>query len=346
MTEPHKKPSPLELDFWISNRVRILGSLALLAAVLVLFLFLRERSRATEAQGWAALVDPATGALRTDIDLASVRGTSAEPWALFHLARSVFDQSDRTVEALEQALDRAEELRASFPNHPLVTSGKVDALVEDLRAEIAFLREHPFPRSNPPPSEDHWLLLRTALGPIRICFYPEQAPVGMRWAAEWAQADSLKPLALAERVGNGLRLVPKEDKGQKDGSSDQEKVSFREVMVLGRVPDRNLLSHYAGAVGFARFEDMEEVPEPQVPRLTLYAHDEPFQDDNEVVIGMVTEGLGILEQVSSRALAEGGIRLEEPLAIEAIEVSTALQSLASPNAPSEESPSEGSADEG
>jgi len=350
-------PSPLETvmqaRFWNRNRGRVIGLLALAAVVLGIALFWRERVRSAEMAGWEQLEDLSVpGQLRTHVDLSGpVQGTDAEPYAIYNNAYSAFLDHD-----LDEAAALVARLETEFPDHVVNKGTKVAELKQDIEAEQAWTATHSFPENNPQPSENNIVTIKTELGDVVIGLYPEQSPSATRSFLELARtgalqagrfdeayAGSLLILSLAgdeeqdtekeelaaegeseaseeaneddsEQVGDHAGDNAVDDAGEE---SDEETAAEPSPLALGRVPDRNHLSHYRGAVSFRR-RSPAGVEADALPQIALYLADNPAMDRQQVVFGRVLEGLELLEQVATRVREKESVRLQEPLAVQEV----------------------------
>ncbi len=351
MASPNPPPkasydSVLSAGFWLRNRARVLGALLLCAIVLVAVLFFWHRSGSREEAAWNEVYEFLGPRGETsEIQFEGViQGSSAEPWALFLSAQRAF---------AEEALDKAEgyvlRLKEEFPEHVLNMSSqgnepRATRLLADIRAEKSWRSANEIPEANPRPPEDNWVTLSTALGDIRIGLYLKEAPVACgefvkllrEIRATGGAIDEVTPgayvvlraQAAASSEGEEPKEAPEAVEGQPAAEPEKPAPATTEPskVAQGIVPDRNLLSHYAGALSFMRNDD-DLQDKSTKPRVALYVADSPWQDSSEVVFACVLEGLEQLQQVSQREQDEASGRLKEPLPITGVTESDVVKAL-------------------
>ncbi len=322
--------SPLSAGFWDKNRGRVIGVFALAVAIVGLVLFIQHREESTEAAGWNAILDPAQPLMiQPEIDLAGpVQGTSAEPWAIYTSALRSF--SDKELDKAEGLVTR---LQAEFADHPINVGDTVPKLLADIQAEKSWTAAHQVPEKNPDPGSDHSVTLSTSLGDVTIGLYPDRAPAATRAFLDLLRTEGLTAGSFdeAQRDRYILLSLPTKEGGSDatehdhdtDGEHEADKPSD---LAQGKVADRNNLSHYAGAVSFFR-APLGLLEATAKPRIAIYLEDSPRKDTEEVVFGMVTAGLDILKQASTRDPVEGEARLQEPLAVTGLQEGTGLAEI-------------------
>ncbi len=302
-------------QFWSQQRNRVLGVSALIIVGAVLWHFFSSRSEGTQAAGWEALWQPtAQSSIRSDVDVdGAVKGTSAEPWALFVRAQKAFEDKD-----FESAERFAQRLLADFPNHSRVRDGATQRLLDQIAGEKAFVSAHPPKLENPHPDANKSLTLTTELGEIRLGLYPDLAPTAVKtlleatraaggsgWQIDEAQRDAFVVLSAPTTA---TEAAPKQ------GSTAPAGMTLPPA-IRGAVPDRNALSHFKGAVGIMRQPETLAAKDAPRFKIRISLRDEPYSDDNEVVLGTVAQGLELLQQASTRELKKGGRTLEKPVAV-------------------------------
>ncbi|MFH0945145.1 MAG: peptidylprolyl isomerase [Planctomycetota bacterium] len=326
-------PSPLDAlmgpTFWNRNRHRIFAGMALVAVVLAIFLFVQDTSRSREAAGWDEVEDlSALGQLRPHIDLTgSVKGTSAEPWALYNNAYSAF--LDRNLDEAAQLMAR---LQAEFPDHELNRGSDVADLKADIDAEKAWTATNSLPEKNPQPSVNNVVTIATALGEVQIGLYPEQAPAATLAFLDLVRNRGLASGSFSEARPNSFIILSlpaptgPELPSDESAEDDTEETPDLDPLVYGKVPDRNYLSHFKGAVTF-RLRHPSTVDEKSQPQIYICLADTPNMDYQQVVFGSVLKGLESLQQAATRPLKSDNTGLLEPLAITGITEAPGLAEL-------------------
>ena len=341
-------PTPLETlmraSFWHRNRGRVIAILALVAVVLGASLFFRDTVRSTEMAGWDELEDlKELGQLQAHVDLSgAVRGTSAEPYALYNNAYSSFLDQD-----LDEASALIARLESEFPDHVLNRNFEVSNLKRDIEAEQAWTATHSLPKNNPQPSDTNKVTLTTELGEVVLGLYPEHSPAASRSFLELLRTGGLqtgsfnesnpgsyvilsppKPAPVSDNSEDDSEEAQTEEQEDADESDAEEKKDVPEpsALALGRVPDRNRLSHYKGAVSFRR-RHPGTIDADSPPQIMICLEDSAGMDNQQIVFGTVLEGLELLQQVSTREREETGALLKEPLSIQAVAEGSGLAEL-------------------
>ncbi len=160
-----EEASLLSLEGLRRNRALFVGIGAAVAVALLAFgaiAIQRYLTSRAEEKAWAAYgslhkglsrkpglqVETSSGPeeLARDIEagLSELKGTSAEPWALFDLGNAYFAQGDP-----KRALEVFSDLKARFGEHYLTnqkasyhSTVKIDAAIEDCTKEIEWLKTH------------------------------------------------------------------------------------------------------------------------------------------------------------------------------------------------------------
>lgn len=316
--------------FWNRNRNRIFAGMALAAVVLSIYLFVQDTGRTREAAGWDSVEDlSALGQLLPHIDLTGdVKGTSAEPWALYNNAYSAFLDRD-----LDEAAQLIARLQSEFPDHELNIRPLAAELKQDIDAEKAWLATHSLPEKNSQPSENNIVTISTNLEEVQIGLYPEQAPAATRAFLNLVRNGGLTSGSFAEGRPNAHLVLslppisgpelPPDDSAE---GEDAEEAPELDPLVYGRVPDRNFLSHFEGAVSFRR-QLPGTVDVDGQPQIFICLADTPAMDSQQVVFGTVVKGLEVLKLVANRKQKADGSGLEEPLQITGITEAPGLAEL-------------------
>ncbi|MFG0316405.1 MAG: peptidylprolyl isomerase, partial [Planctomycetota bacterium JB042] len=299
-------PEFIEADYWARNRSRYLGLLVAAAVLVFGVLFFQNYREAKAAEAWAALVDE-DGRAKAHIDVdGPVGGTPAEPWALFQNAHSAFVEKD-----LDDAEGYAARIGSDFPDHVLNRDGRVEKLLADIRAEKAWVAEHPIAEKNPDVDDAHSVTIQTSLGAVKIGLYPEHAPDAVAAFLDLVDQGGLASGSFHEAMREQWIAFSAEsgsDDEAGDGADDEAESEEEEVepskLAQGIVGDRNGLSHFAGAVSFLRGAPGSLKPDAR-PRIAVYLVDMPSKGGQEVVFGQVQSGLEILSQASTRDVEEG-----------------------------------------
>lgn len=335
---PETKSPPkasLAPSFWYSNKNRILGVLVLLAGAAALVLFLRNVAESREQEAWAALQNQdRPGSVRTDVEIGdAVAGSSAEPWALLLISRNSFSQNK-----FDEAEQAALRLQNEFPEHALNDTPMVSELLADIRAEKTWRAQHEIRTENPEPDAEHLVTIQTELGEIQLGLYPNQAPAAVAEFLRLVRSGALATARFDEAVaGSYVLLTPQAPPADPENTSDDQETppatdpsaegpeAEASPVARGIVPDRNLLSHFQGAVSF--FRAGPAIAADAQPRIAIYLQDMPAKDDQEVVFGQVQNGLQILEQIATRETVDETATLQEPLAVQGAEEAAGLQAI-------------------
>lgn len=332
----------ISTGFWVGNQVRIIAVLTVVGVVIGLTLFLQNSARTTESAGWADLQEGGVfGTLKSEIDLSGpVQGTKAEPWAIYLNSRNAFRDK-----RLEEAARLAQKLQSEHPDFPLVASGKISQLADAIAKERSWNESSALPDENPKPSPDHFVTLETELGSVKIGLYVDQAPEACKAFLALVRDESLIAGGFDEAEEDSYVILspPRPEKATEDDESDDPEHDHEEDgdsnasededeepepsdLAKGVVPDRNQLSHFAGALSFFRAWETDLTPDSP-PRIAIYVEDTAYKDDQEVVFGTVLEGVDLLKQVSTRPKVDDDSMLVEPLKVIRIEESAGAQRL-------------------
>lgn len=337
----------LSAGFWMKYRARLLGALLLGGIILVAALFFTHRSSSREADAWKEVYEflGSRGSASEIQFEGTIKGSSAEPGALFLSAQRAFAEED---------LDRAEEfvlrLREEFPDHFLNAPSQGEeprtaALLADIRAEKAWRSTNEMPEANPQPPEEHWVTLSTSLGEVRIGLYMKDAPVACREflklvreirasggavdevaAGTFVVLSALAPTPAPPVEGAEEPVAPTEGDSSAAAEQPEQETAEPSKIAQGIVPDRNLLSHYSGAISFRR-SGSDLAVKSTGPRVAIYLTDSPWSDNSEVVFAQVLDGLEQMRQLSEREQDEDTGRLKEPLQITSVTESEALKDI-------------------
>jgi len=250
-----------------------------------------------------------------------IKDSSAGAWALLIGATTAF--SDRQLDEAEALLA---ELRASYPNHALVTQGfrdqaesqtstVVERLASRIEAERAFLRDYPGLFDNPSlPADAPRVRLTTDRGTIVVGLYANLAPKHVE--------NFIKLVRDGYYVGTKFHSVSEGEyvQGGDPNSIDKDPSLWGQGgpdYVLD--PEPTQLRHFAGV--------LSAVPSPGDPTktsgslfliTTASAHG---LDKTHVPFGRVIEGSEVLKQIGAAPLAEGSFdKPASPVAITATEV--------------------------
>ena len=116
------------------------------------------------------------------------------------------------------------------------------------------------------------------------------------------------------------------ERADEDLGDDEDSDEEAPALSKGIVADRNLLSHYEGAVSFQRRPVVEADATPQV---AFYLQDTGYKDNSEVVFGKVTKGLDLLKEAAKREKAETGVAYADPLKVDSYTEGSELQAIES-----------------
>jgi hypothetical protein len=165
-----EEPPLFSAEGFRRNRTLIVGVGITLGAVLLALAGVGVRSylvASANEKAWVTLgkVHPALsrGAADTpkkspddvirDIEAAMIdlKGTSAEPWAVYELGNAYFDKGD-----VQKARDLFQDLKTRFPSHALCDpnatyhhAARVDAALRDCDAEMEWVKTHGKPAPQP-----------------------------------------------------------------------------------------------------------------------------------------------------------------------------------------------------
>lgn len=288
----------LEPSFWVKHRVTVIGIIAAGSILVLGIQFMKSRAQAGDTKGWSALArqDFPMQARREAIDLDAVRGTTAEPWALYQSAlnkfadyRKAFDTSN-----LDSSLALLSELESKFSTHAVVQDGLAKALRTDVEAEKAWASTHPTVIANPQPSDSNKITLVTDQGEIEIGLYPDMAPTSV--AAFLGMVRTADQASFAQgNAGYALTLTAEDPTPANADKPNEPSKPWGK--------DRNSLTHVKGAVSFLRYNPFFDSKKRSI-NVHFCLLDEPRRDSQQVVFGVVTKGLDVLEKIANAEKAE------------------------------------------
>lgn len=292
----------LEPTFWVKHRVTVIG-IVVAGAVLVLGIqFMKSRARAGDTKGWSALASPEfpMQARRDEIDLNAVRGTTAEPWAMYQSALNKFSEYRKSLNTsdLESALTNVSELESKFSTHPVVTDGLSKSLRADIEAEKAWASSHPAPAGNPQPSDQNKVTIITEHGEIELGLYPDVAPSSV--AAFLGMVRTADRASFAQgTAGYSVTLTAEHPEAPEDKDSDSK--AEENPKPWGK--DRNALTHVKGSISFMRYNPFYNNKKQSI-NVHFCLMDEARRDTQQVVFGVVTKGLDVLEKIAGGEQSE------------------------------------------
>lgn len=316
----------MQPGFWDRHRNRLLGSVLLIGIALCAVLFFQQQGASSEASAWDALVTG--GRVRDEVaELDQTVGTAAEPWAVYVNAQAALRD-----EKLDDAIALLEQIQARFPKHQLCDS-IVPSILQATKDERAWKAAHPEAKDNPDISEANSIVLKTAVGDIRIGLYPQESPAATKALLDLIRSGDLANSTFNEAAKDRYLVWSPAKQVDEDSAEptpesaseggDQKALSNA---TTGALSDRNFLSHFAGSVSFRRRPADELGPDAR-PQVVIYLDDAPDRDDEEVVFGRVMDGLEKLKQVAEREAIESGSTLKEPLLVDSIAEGADLKSI-------------------
>lgn len=281
----------------------------------------KGRSVAARAASWTELfqAEGASGDLATFVD-EHASDDPATPFALLLEATSLTNENK-----LEEANQALNELKAGYPDHPLVKDtwafgdGRAERSVvaqlgDAIDAQMRWRAEHPELFENPPPPEDApRVRIQTGAGDIVVALYPEQAP-------EHA-ANFLK--LCQEGFYDGTRFHRVLPGFMIQGGDPNSRSEDRETWGLGGPeekldPETNDLHHFEGVLSAAKAPGEAESSGSQFFVTVGPAH---HLDGEHVIFGAVVEGQDVAVEISKSPIAEGtGDQPAEPVVITGTEV--------------------------
>lgn len=291
----------LEPSFWMKHRVTVIG-IVVAGSVLVLGIqFMKSRARAGETKGWSAVVNPdfPVQAKRDAIDLNTLQGTTAEPWAMLQAARNHFADYRKSfaVSELDSALALVSDLDAKFSDHPVVLDGMTKSLRTDIEAEKAWAASHPTKIENPQPSDTNKITLVTEHGEIELGLYPDLAPASV---ASFLDMVRTADKATFRQGNSGYAVTLSADVPKVEGEKKDD-VDAKKPKAWGK--DRNSLTHLKGAVSFMRYDPFFD-SKTETVNVQFALLDDPRRDTQQVVFGVVTKGMDVLEKIAAAEKAE------------------------------------------
>lgn len=319
----------LEPSFWMKHRVTVIG-VVVAGSILVLGIqFMKSRAQAGDTQGWSALAraDFPMQARRDAIDLDAVRGTTAEPWAIYQAALNAFAAYRKSfaVSDLNAASARLAELESGFSTHQVVTDGLAKALRTDVEAEKAWTSTHPTVVANPQPADDQKITLVTDQGEVEIGLYPDAAPESVRAFLGMVRTADKASFAQGN-AGYALTLTA-ELPAVEGAEKADEKTAKADETPKPWGKDRNTLTHLKGSVSFLRYNPFMDNKKRSI-NVHVCLMDEARRDTQQVVFGVVTKGLDVLEKIAAADKSEDNpSQLKTPVKIASVREAAGLATL-------------------
>lgn len=314
MNSPATKSGPdlqrvFEPSFWLVNRNRLIGIAAAIGAAILIFVFARDRSAATEQSGWRALVDFSSPEVvrSTASDDPAIKGTEAEPYALLVRARDAYASKDyATAESLTN------RIATEFKDHPLQRDPNFLQFVGDIKGEREWQTSHPERTANPPVGEGKSVVLQTEAGDIKIGLYTDQAPNSCRLFLNRLRAGALGSFTRGEQDQQVELVIPKDPAATSDADLSK---------------DQNLLSHFAGAISFAPPPEGASDAEKASWRISFCISEDGQLDHNQAVFGSIVSGADLLKTASARLKKKDSQDWEQPLVIKGFSEDAGLKDL-------------------
>ena len=287
------------LDWLKARRNLLIGGLLLVVLVYALTAFIRRQSHESSVQPWRPVLAGETppwstssadlGALLADD---KVRGSDAEPYALYWQALRRFEEGDAPG-----ALELLNAFKSRFPHHVLCEAkvadprapgerrSAVDSLVLAVGRLQEFNAKNPAPTANPPPPTTHSVTLVTERGNIVLGLYDTLS--SKSYEAFVKIAPLLKDQFIAKVTPDRWVEI-----GQTESGVAVETKEFTE----GFPPyESNALMHFAGAVSFRQPPFTKG---PYFADLRVMLATEHAEDGRSTVFAQVTEGLDLLKALS------------------------------------------------
>lgn len=302
--------------------------LAVVITAVVVFRVSRSESERQELiKGWDALVavttqDPMSGLTGSPEELRAIaerdKQLQAAPWALFIAARAALEKHEFDV-----AKQSLEQLKASYPNHPLLQQtfayaadgapiSTVQALSQRIDSLKAWTEAHPDLFKNPdPPADGPKVRINTDKGTIVVQLYPNLAP---------KHVENFLKLA-REGFYAGTRFHAVRKGGWIQGGDPNSKELDTSKWGQGQTEsgidrEENSLRHFAGYLSMWKKPGEAQSSGCQFLITTHAAHS---LDGQNVVFGKVIEGLDTINKIEAAKLVEGTERPEDPTVVQSIE---------------------------
>lgn len=314
---------------WVERYWKLGAAILVIGAAVLLFVeFRQKQAQQATGESWnrvrsVAESDPADLPRGEPKELqalaAELAGTDAAPWALYLAAISAMNR--REFDAAQSALN---ELRSSYPQHPLVRTtypfqeNAAPATIPDhleklLADQRAWQESHPELFENPaPPTDAPRVKLVTDAGPITLALYPEKAPKHVENFLKLCGEGFYNGLAF-HRVISGFMIQAG------DPNSKEEDVSTWGAGGPGYnvESEPNDLLHFVGYLSAAKKQGDTESSGSQFFITTGDAH---HLDGQHVVYGKVIEGMETVRAIEAGAPVEGTDRPINPVRIQSTEV--------------------------
>jgi len=244
----------------------------------------------------------------------------AGPWAQLMAVNTLAGEQE-----FDQASAALQELRASFPDHPLVTDpmdfgdgrpprSLVDHLSEAIDGQRSWRSEHTELFENPPPPPDApRVRLQTDQGDIVVALYQDEAPkhvANFLSLCEKGFYDGTRfhRVAPGFMIQGGDPNSRSEDRGTWGTGGPEEKLD----------PEPNQLHHFAGVLSAAK-----QPGESQSSGSQFFLTTNPalHLDGEHVVFGAVVEGLDVVRAIAQGAITQGTTdQPENPVTLTGTEV--------------------------
>ncbi len=292
----------------------------LIAGISVYRVYAEEKGQELAAAAWDELFDK-EGTPEEFALFASQRADDpAAPWAKLMAVSALVGEK-----RYDEAATAIDELRKSFPNHPLVTD-KLDfgdgrpqrSLLEDLQGKVdaqrAWEKDNPGLFENPPPPEGSpRVKLVTDAGDIVVALYENEAPTHV--------ANFLKLCKDGYYDGTRFhRVMPNfMIQGGDPNSRDDDRSTWGQGGPDEKIaPEPNDLYHFEGVLSAAKAPGDTDSSGSQFFLTVGTPH---HLDGQHVVFGAVVEGMDTVFSISEGEMAEGAYdQPAEPVTITATEI--------------------------
>jgi cyclophilin family peptidyl-prolyl cis-trans isomerase len=305
----------MEASFWEANKGRIIGSIAVITAGILVFQYVRNQREAKEQQAWESLLGTQLQPTADPALVRSLEGTTAAPWAAVAAASNAFHE--KNYDTGEQLLQGVVGDRA---NAPLGVTDAATKLLADIQAERQFRNDHPEAAAPSDIPAERALTLVTEVGEIEIGLEIDRHPSLCGALLRLARDGSLARARFdGAEEGSELLLSLQPVEGAEAAPTVEWTLTPEE---LARLRRGDILSHVAGSISFVA-EAGAEAGTAKATQLRIALTDRADLDDREVVFGRVIRGLDSLLEVAKRKANDEG-ELEAPLAIQSLREGSAL----------------------
>ncbi|MFT7669836.1 MAG: cyclophilin family peptidyl-prolyl cis-trans isomerase [Planctomycetota bacterium] len=230
---------------------------------------------------------------------AELSKTMAGPWALFLKARGYREEGHYDL-----AISTLAEVKAGYPEHPLVTDSRtygeavtpltaIEYLTKVFAAEAKWHKEAPSLFANPDlPANAPKVRIQTDYGDIVVALYSDAAPL---------HAENFLKLA-GEGYYNGLKFHRSNFGRQIESGDPTTKEEDSDPMSWGKQgAEHSVENEDTGFSNFAGSLVATSLPPAEGSNGSLFAilaSSSHYLDGNNVVFGKVVEGLDIVEEIA------------------------------------------------